>query len=124
LGLSPRAHAFTSSRARPKFVTPFKKPSDRKVQVTHSTPTNQPLFEYKGKGREGLSSVTEASKKTRGPGLEYSECILRQISPRKLDWLRFSDTFEPHSFSQLQTSTPPCLWTRGAYGDGAVSILL
>ncbi|KAF8514762.1 hypothetical protein JB92DRAFT_2917724 [Gautieria morchelliformis] len=74
LGLSPRAHAFTSSRARPKFVTPFKsgmKPSDRKVQLTPSTPTIQPQFDYKGKGPQGLSSITEASKKNRGQGPEY-----------------------------------------------------
>jgi hypothetical protein len=79
LGLSPRARAFTGSRARPKFVTPFKqgkRPDDMNtLQYSQSKADIQLRSEEKGKGHEVVpTSVDEVKACTKNP-VELGECL-------------------------------------------------
>lgn len=73
LGLSPRAHAFSSSRARPKFVTPFKqgiKPDDwTALQQYVSLPNLQSPLETKGKASNMMPNLSRNAR------LNAKQCI-------------------------------------------------
>lgn len=85
LGLSPRAHAFTTSRVRPKFVTPFKqgrKPDDRNAQSSSQPKqTIQLQSEEKGKGREIVPrTVEETSIKSNSKVVKSGQCSKHRVS--------------------------------------------